>query len=74
MFLGPTGDIKVDGPLGHQVYHEELFEWCDYRDVREGRLTEDGVRGMHPRWQRRVPRRWLQPLANTGEDRRRGMR
>jgi hypothetical protein len=29
-----------------QVYYEELFEWCAYSDARQGRLSEDDVRGQ----------------------------
>jgi hypothetical protein len=55
VFDGPTGDIKVDGPRAHQVHDEELFEWCAYGDVREGRLSEDDVRGEFEQGRRRVP-------------------
>ena len=62
VFDGPTGDIKVDGPRARQVYYEELFEWCAYGDVREGRLSEDDVRGEFEQGRRRVPRSWLQGI------------
>jgi hypothetical protein len=67
VFDGPTGDIKVDGPLAHQVYDEELSEWCAYGDVREGRLSEDDVRGEFEQGRRRVPRSWLGAFNNDCE-------
>jgi len=62
VFDGPTGDIKVDGPRAYQVYYEELSEWCAYGAVREGRLSEDDVRGEFEQGHRRVPRSWLEGI------------